>query len=103
MNRRGFLKKIGLGTAAMVILPSILVSAETTVQITTGKSIDGTEGIFAQIEKSNIHYYGAITKEDIEKILIDIYDEPVERDFILYGNKKEFDKILKETHSKYIW
>ena len=65
MNRRDFLKKIGVASVAVAAVPAILISAETTVQVVADKTILGT-GVREQMEASNKYYYH--TELSIEKL-----------------------------------
>lgn len=61
MKRREFIKKIGLGSVAAVIVPTLLLTQETPVM---------GGGILSQIEKrGNVHDYHLTTKSDIREVI----------------------------------
>ena len=84
MNRRGFLKHIGLGTAAVVVTPTIIFNDPIPGTVLP---IDGTEvlpelgeGLWQQLQKGNIVKYGTggITKEHIREAVEYVFNQPVE-------------------------
>ena len=98
MNRRDFLKRIGIISTAVVVLPSIVIAAESTVQVIANESLH--TAIFSQLDNSNVHYYNKLTLSDIEECLNDIVEN---KDFTwqLKGMNRrqliEFDKAVKES------
>lgn len=80
MNRRKFFKKIGAATAVTIIAPSVLLS-ETPKAI--APKVRATDGLFHQLQRGNIHQYGAITRDQIKEAV-----EYVFRDKEMAGERK---------------
>lgn len=77
MERRKFLKFLGIGTAAAVVAPVVLAEAieKPIPVIRTGYSHVVGPGLKEQMEsRGNTHTYSKLTIEGLEKVIADICD-----------------------------
>jgi len=98
MNRRGFLKRIGIFGAATVIAPHLIIEPTVSTEAVSIPVDTGT-GLFHQLRQGNTIKYGALTKAHIREAVEYVFNQKPEgeRQIKFYGGRefyKQFNSLM---------
>lgn len=106
MRRRDFFKKIGAATAVAVVAPTILAESPAKINSTVSREAVYNEGMFAKMQKGNVHQYEGLTKEHIKQAVEYVFrpsgmpERHVKFKVRSMEAVKEFNDLLKKEIEK---
>lgn len=99
MDRRGFLKQIGIYTAGVVIAPVVIKEALATCP----EIVEGSPktGLFAQIENGNIYWYNKLDYEMMIKWMKEMEHQAMygeSRKHVVFTGSKGYEQFKSMSH-----